>query len=249
MPRSSSRSVLRSSANTRSSGSCSGVTPAAASQTIAAAVSPSRSARRRRNTSTSCACVTVYSDLPGCSSRSQTLNGSRRPPQRDVVLRTPLTTASTRPSSRVNRRTMRSASPSGRELSTTARAFCAPGIRHTPRGGGMKRQGPSMRRHTVPPPRRCADTTRGMPARSSRTRGSPNAPAAAMMPATASAWPAPTSRASIPPGRSSNAAPRHEAAVHVQPVHAAVQGAAAARSRARWARAPRTRPPGCTAGC
>jgi len=45
--------------------------------------------------------------------------------QRDVVLRTPLTTASTRPSSRVNRRTMRSASPSGRELRTTERAFSA----------------------------------------------------------------------------------------------------------------------------
>ena len=38
-------------------------------------------------------------------------------------MRTPLTTASTRPSSRVNRRRMRSASPSGRELRTTARAF------------------------------------------------------------------------------------------------------------------------------
>ena len=32
------------------------------------------------------------------------LKGSRRPPQRDLVRRTPLTTASTRPSSRVNRR-------------------------------------------------------------------------------------------------------------------------------------------------
>ena len=249
MPRSSSRSVLRSSANTRSSGSCSGVTPAAASQTIAAAVSPSRSARRRRNTSTSCACVTVYSDLPGCSSRSQTLNGSRRPPQRDVVLRTPLTTASTRPSSRVNRRTMRSASPSGRELSTTARAFCAPGIRHTPRGGGNEAAGsvdaPSHRTSAAPVRRHDAwdaGEVVAHPGFAERPRRRHDAGDGVRLAGADLKGEHPAR-----PRRQRGA--RHEATVHVQPVHAAVQGAPRLVVRARWARAPRTRPPGCTAGC
>ena len=63
------------------------------------------------------------SERPRNSTRSTTPNGSSRPPQRDLVRRTPLTTASSRPSVCEKRLTMRSASPSGRDESTTARVL------------------------------------------------------------------------------------------------------------------------------
>jgi hypothetical protein len=63
--------------------------------------------------------VTMSSSRPRYSDRSTWLNGSSRPPKRDLVLRTPLATARTLPSPWVSSTTMRSASPSFQVRSTT----------------------------------------------------------------------------------------------------------------------------------
>src|SRR5580693_5967149 len=54
----------------------------------------------------------MSSDRPGCSMRSTWVNGSSRAPNRDLVRRTPLATARTRPFRLVRMLMMRSASPS-----------------------------------------------------------------------------------------------------------------------------------------
>src|SRR5699024_2075473 len=59
---------------------------------------------------------------PSASCRSTCINGSNRPPKRDVVLRTPLATARTWPRPRASSVTMRSASPSLWVRNTTARS-------------------------------------------------------------------------------------------------------------------------------
>src|ERR1700753_2948894 len=61
----------------------------------------------------------VSSERPWYSSRSTWVNGSRRPPNRDLVRRTPLATARTRPVLRASTVTMWSASPSFCVRSTT----------------------------------------------------------------------------------------------------------------------------------
>ncbi len=122
-PRSISVSERASRLKTRSLASSSPNRPATASQARAAAAMASRSSLTCEKAATSCAEVIVYSERPRKSTRSTTPKGSSRPPQRDFVRRTPLTTASSRPSSRLNRLTMRSASPSGRLERMMPRAF------------------------------------------------------------------------------------------------------------------------------
>ena len=138
--------------------------------------------------------------------RSQTLNGSSRPPHLDVVLRTPLTTASTRPSSRVYRRRMRSASPRGRELRTMARAFSLRTV--------------SLRRRRS---RDAAKTTRGMPARSARSCAGAKAPAAANSAPHGGGLPGPDLDGQHAAGAQASGGGRDQPAVDVEPVFAAVE--------------------------
>src|ERR1700744_3415729 len=80
----------------------------------------------------------VSSERPWYSSRSTWVNGSRRPPNRDLVRRTPLATARTRPVLRASTVTMWSASPSFCVRSTTpsSRYSCM---------GSLSRTAPTVR--------------------------------------------------------------------------------------------------------
>src|SRR3712207_9288422 len=94
----------------------------------------------------------MSSSRPRYSDRSTWLNGSRRPPKRDLVLRTPLATALTSPSPWVRTTTMRSPSPSFQVRSTT------PGSRQrfiplvlAGSGEGQVRLGVASHDHRHPP--------------------------------------------------------------------------------------------------
>src|SRR5689334_4107741 len=118
----SSRSRKRTTAlNARSFASCSGKSRSIASAPTSPTPRRYDSSRASRCDRTSSAPVTVWSSPPPWCSRSSTwLSGSRRPPNRDFVLRTPFATAPIRPRSRVYRWSTRSASPRRKERSTTA---------------------------------------------------------------------------------------------------------------------------------
>src|SRR5271166_1679091 len=74
------------------------------------------------NASSETTCVTMSRLRPGCNCTSICANGSSRAPNLLRVRRTPLATARTSPWSRVNRVTIRSASPSLCWRNTTARS-------------------------------------------------------------------------------------------------------------------------------
>src|SRR3984957_18104977 len=74
------------------------------------------------NASSETTCVTMSRLRPGCSCTSICANGSSRAPNLLRVRRTPLATARTSPCSRVNKVTIRSASPSLCWRNTTARS-------------------------------------------------------------------------------------------------------------------------------
>src|SRR5215813_7059926 len=96
--------------------------------------------------------VMMSSDRPGWISRSTWVNGSRRAPNRDLVRRTPLATARTRPFCRHSRVMMRSASPRFCVRSTTpsSRYPCTFPFSRTRRTTRVpQRRGPRRRPDTV----------------------------------------------------------------------------------------------------
>ena len=96
-------------------------------------------------------------------------------------------------------------------------------------------------------PRRRAETTRGTPERSARRYRVSNAPAASMSAGHVVGLPGADLERERPAGRSA-APPPGPGGGRSRDRRRRRAARGAARSRARWARAPRTRRPGCTAG-